>query len=146
MRDELEHDAAAQPVGGVMFEKVMSWLQSSDRDHTDEDVKVAVAALYYHMMVVDGLLLRSEVEKYEELLTSRFNLSEAQLEALSRQAIDAESGSVSLFPFTVILKRDLDAEQQRQVLHALQELADADGVRHEAEMHMIDDVADLLEA
>ncbi len=125
-----------------MFEKVLSWLE--DGSEGQEDVQIAVAALYYHMISVDGQMLPSEVDRFADLLQSRFDLDEDQLEALSVRGIEANNQSAGLFPFTVILKRDLDDQQQQQVLDALQELADVDGTRHELETRMIGDIRELL--
>ncbi len=125
-----------------MFDKVISWLE--DGSEGQEDVQTAVAALYYHMISVDGQMLSSEVDRFADLLKSRFDLNDDQLEALSVRGIEADSQSAGLFPFTVILKRDLDHQQQEQVLEALQQLADADGSRHELETRMIQDIKDLL--
>jgi len=126
-----------------MFDKVMSWLESDAEGQ--EDVQTAVAALYYHMIVVDGQMVRIEVDQFAHLLKTRFDLDDDQLEALSVKGIEASNMSPGLFPFTVILNRDLDRDQQGQVLEALRQLADADGNRHELETRMIDDIAELLD-
>ena len=129
-----------------MFDKVMDWLEEGGEVNASDDVQVAVAALYYHMITVDGEMLRSEVDAFAHLLKNRFNLDDDQLEALSVKGIEANSESAGLFPFTVILKRDLDRDQHQQVLAALRQLADADGSRHELETRMIDDIAELLDS
>ena len=125
-----------------MFDKVMSWLESDAEGQ--EDVQTAVAALYYHMIAVDGQMMRSEVDQFVHLLKTRFDLDDDQLEALSVKGIEASNQSPGLFPFTVILKRDLDRDQQQHVLEALRQLADADGTRHELETRMINDITELL--
>ena len=50
-----------------MFDRVMAWLEAKDAQalpFADNDVRVAVAALWYHMIAVDGVVTQDERNQF----------------------------------------------------------------------------------
>ena len=66
--------------------------------------QVCVAALFYHMIAIDGVVTMDELERLRALLRQRYQLDDTQLAALTREGKDSDEDSAGLFPFTVILK------------------------------------------
>ncbi|MEP1207314.1 MAG: TerB family tellurite resistance protein [Rhizobiaceae bacterium] len=139
-----------------MFDRVMDWLETaasatpeSSKDSTDQgfgdhDIQVCVAALFYHMVAVDGVVTDEEAEKLRQILSERYQLDEEQLAQLAQDGEESDRQSAGLFPFTVILNRQMDASQRQMVFDQLQQLAMADGVIDDLEQNMLDHVKVLL--
>ena len=131
-----------------MFQRVMQWLEAEGQQHQsgfdDWDVRIAIAALYYHMCAVDGLVSPDEMARMRELLISRFGLDATALDELVAQGQDADRGSAGLFAFAVILNRELDEKQRQHVFKQLESLAMADGNMHPLEVDMLTHVRNLL--
>ena len=136
------------PVDLDMFERVMDWLESDGDDHddgfTDNDIRVSIAALFYHMIAVDGVISAAESERLRSLLENRFSLTRDQIAVLASAGEDSDKASAGLFSFAVILTRELNTEQRQQILVQLTDLAKADGVIHPLEQEMLAHVEVLL--
>ncbi len=132
-----------------MFDRVMDWLEAAEPlDHKqgfgDHDIQVCVAALFYHMIAIDGVVTDEERAQLHALLLERYELDEAQLAQLTLDGEENDRLSAGLFPFTVILNRQLNAAERRTVFDQLQQLAMADGELHDLEQGMLDHVKVLL--
>ncbi len=131
-----------------MFNRVMDWLEAEPDGHVegfgDHDTQVCVAALFYHMIAIDGVVTMDELERLRALLRQRYQLDDTQLAALTREGKDSDEDSAGLFPFTVILNREMDLAERQNVLDQLTTLAMADGELHVLERDMLDHVRTLL--
>lgn len=131
-----------------MFDRVMHWLESDPAGHDagfdEHDVRVAIAALFYHMIAIDGVVKENECAQMRALLTKKFSLSENQLKLLSKEGEDRDRSSAGLFPFSIILNRELPVEERVQVIRQLSELAEVDGEIHPLEASMIEHMRALL--
>ena len=131
-----------------MFERVMDWLADEPLRHEqgfdDRDIQVCVAALFYHMIAIDGEVADVERQQLHALLSKRYQLSETQLAALEQEGESSDKGSAGLFPSTVILNRQLDVAQRQKVYDQLQQLALADGAMHDLEQGMLDHIKIML--
>ena len=131
-----------------MFDRVISWLESppesNGRHFEDQDIHVAVAALFYHMIAVDGEVTEHEFGRLKNLLKERFGLNDEQLRQLSDEGQSVDEESAGLFPFAIILNREYSEDQRRDILERLKTLAEADGVIHPLEAAMIDQMRLLL--
>ena len=135
-------------VSSDMFERVMDWLEA-EPDGVSEgfemhDIQVAVAALFYHMIAIDGVVKPEEARRLKELLKRRFKLESEQIAALAVEGEASDKHSAGLFPFTVILNRELDEKQRKRVFKQLENLAMADGTLHPLEEDMLAHVRNLL--
>ena len=114
------------------------------RHFSEDDARLAVAALLVHAMAIDGMVSPAERTKLEDLLGRQLALSGADLKTLIADAIAAEHESVDLYRFTSVLKRQMDEEQRIRVVESLWEIAYADGKSHEFEENLVWRVAELL--
>lgn len=134
---------------GSMFDRLQHFLSTVVRDDerepfTRDDPRVAMAALFFHVIEADGVVSSQEQETLREALKTEYDLDQRELEALLRAGRQAEDEAVDLFHFTSVLKRALDPEQKVGLVELLWELVYADGVRHELEDNMVWRIAELL--
>ncbi len=131
-----------------MFQRVMDWLEAEpegqEEGFDDFDVRLSIAALFYHMIAVDGKVTTEETDRLDKLLKRRFNLNKEQLAQLELAGEQADRSSAGLFPFTVILNRELNERQRKQVLEQLMQLAEADGHVDLLELDLLEHVKILL--
>jgi uncharacterized tellurite resistance protein B-like protein len=111
---------------------------------SDDDYRLAAAALLYHATAVDGIVSEAERQKLRELLARRFALDASATDALVAAAKEAESEAVDLYGFTSVLKRQLDEADRNRIVEMMWELVFADGQLHEFEDNLIWRVAELL--
>ena len=126
----------------------MDWLADEPLRHeqgfADHEIRICIAALFYHMIAVDGEVTAVERQQLRQILSQRYQLSDGQLAALEQQGEESDKESAGLFPFTVILNRQLNPEQRLKVYDQLEQLAMADGNIHDLEQGMLDHVKILL--
>ncbi|MEP1089006.1 MAG: TerB family tellurite resistance protein [Rhizobiaceae bacterium] len=126
----------------------MNWLADEPLRHEqgfdDHDIQVCVAALFYHMIAVDGEVTEVERQQLHTLLSQRYQLTDHQLGVLEQEGEASDKDSAGLFPFTVILNRQLDEHERWKVYGQLKQLAEADGTVHDLEQGMLDHVNILL--
>ena len=129
-----------------MFDKVVSWLEGDEDQEglSDRDIRSAVAALYYHMISIDGVVSLKELEVVINALKDQFQLTDEQVHELVERGAKKDRESPGLCPFTVILNREFSVSQRREVLRRLNELAHADGDDHPLEAEMLNHVETLL--
>jgi len=110
----------------------------------DTDYRLAAAALLIHAAAIDGNIDDAEREMLHALIRQRFNLSEAETDALVAQAETAEQQSVDLYHFTSVLNRTLDDAGRRRIVEMMWEIVYADRKVTEFEENLIWRASDLL--
>ncbi len=110
----------------------------------DQEMRLAAAALLVHAAAIDGSFRGEERQKLKEALRTRFELSDADVRALLKEAEAREAEAVDLYRFTSVLCRKLDQEGRQRIVEMLWEVAMADGVLHEFESHLVWRAAELL--
>ena len=123
--DRLTNDAAAVDMG-------------------EEEVRLAVAALLYHVIAVDGVVTPAESAMLGELLKSRFGLDPQDTQTLVAAAETADDEAVDLFHFTSLLKQRLEVADRERIIEMMWRLVFADGGMHEFEENVVWRVAELL--
>ena len=111
---------------------------------TRDDPRVAMAALFYHIVEADGVVSDNEDRTLRNALKTEFDLDDADLKALLKAGQKADDEAVDLYHFTSVLKRSLDAEHRIGFIELLWELVYADGVRDELEDNTVWRIAELL--
>jgi len=111
----------------------------------DDDVRLAEAALMFHVISADGEILPEERSKMLENLGRHYELSKAELSVIFEAAAKADHESVDLYRFTAILKKVMDRDQRIAAIERLWELVFADGKIHEFEDNVVWRIAQLLE-
>lgn len=109
-----------------------------------DDIRLAEAALMFHVMQSDGQIKDVEREKMNEVLREDFDLTADEIESLVEAARLAENEAIDLFRFTSTLKTNLDRPRRIQIVENLWEMVYADGVVHELEDNVVWRIAELL--
>jgi uncharacterized tellurite resistance protein B-like protein len=132
-----------------MFERLRTLLDrlagtGDTADLSEDETRIAAAALLVHVAAVDGRILPEERERMRQLLAGRFELEPDSTEALLAlaDARDREAGDIA--EFTVTLRRRLDPAGRQALLAMLADVARADGRVHEFEENVIARVSELL--
>lgn len=111
---------------------------------SEDDLRLAAAALLFHVIAIDDEIADEERAKLRDLLMRRFALDERDTEALVKAAEAADHEAVDLYGFTSVLKRHLDDEGRERIIEMMWQLVFADGKVHEFEDNLIWRVAELL--
>jgi uncharacterized tellurite resistance protein B-like protein len=111
---------------------------------SEDDHRLAAAALFFHVIAIDGMVTDEERTLLSDLLMRRFGLDIAGAEALVRQAEAADQEAVDLYSFTSVLKRSLDESERERLVEMMWKLVFADGSVHEFEDNVIWRIAELL--
>ena len=111
---------------------------------SDDDKRLALAALLVHCTAIDGVVDDVERSKMRGLLAVEFGLADDELEMLISEAIAADNEAVDLYRFTSVLTRNLTAEDRVHVVEKLWEIVFADGKVHEFEENLVWRIAELL--
>jgi uncharacterized tellurite resistance protein B-like protein len=116
-----------------------------DKVAFDEDeVRLAAAALLFHVIAVDGVVEADEKALLTDLLKRRFDLDPQETASLVDEAQGAEAEAVDLYRFTSVLKQRLDIADRERIIAMMWRLGFADGKVHEFEDNVIWRVAELL--
>ena len=115
-----------------------------DVDMGEDEVRLAVAALLYHVIAVDGVVSPAESALLRQLLRKHFDLDPWSAESLAKAAATADEEAVDLYHFTSLLKQRLEAEDRERIIEMMWRLVYADGGVHEFEENVVWRVAELL--
>lgn len=132
-----------------MLEALKKFLgDPSTEDVADEPnvdpIKLAEAALMYHVIAVDGIIQDAERERMREILLQNFGLGKEEADHLLEEARNAENEAIDLYTFTSKLKNSFPEEDRASIIEHLWEMVFADGVVHELEDNVVWRVAELL--
>ena len=110
----------------------------------EDELRLAVAALLFHVVAIDGVVSEGERAALREVLKRRFDLDQQETRSLVEAAENAEADAVDLYGFTTVLKGRLDAGDRERIVKMMWELVFADGSVHEFEDNVVWRVAELL--
>ena len=132
-----------------MFEAFRRFLddltgKDDETDTSQDDVRLAAAALLFHVMGIDGVASDDEAELLRDLLKRRFELSEEDTRRLVAAAGDADAQAVDLYGFTSVLKQNLEISERERIVEMMWRIVFADGNVHEFEDNLVWRVAELL--
>jgi uncharacterized tellurite resistance protein B-like protein len=132
-----------------MFDAIAKFIadlsgRDESRTFSEDDQRLAAAALLYHVIAIDGMVTPDERTLLADLLMRRFGLDIDAAETLVGEAEAADREAVDLYGFTSILKRKLDEPDRERIVEMMWKLTFADGTVHEFEDNVIWRVAELL--
>ena len=110
----------------------------------EEELRLAVAALLFHVIAVDGIASGDERAALASVLKQRFDLDPDATASLVEAAENAEAEAVDLYGFTSVLKARLDAADRERIVAMMWKLVFADGSVHEFEDNVVWRVAELI--
>jgi len=114
------------------------------KDLRADDYRLAAAALLFHVIAVDGVVLPGEREILSQLLARQFDLDKDDTAELLAAAETADKEAIDLYGFTSILKWKLEVSDRERIVEMMWKLVYADGAVHEFEDNVIWRVAELL--
>lgn len=109
-----------------------------------DDPRLAVAALMFHVISVDGHVTPHEKTRWEEELARRFTLTIEEARALAEAGRSAELETADPASFTGRLQRGLSHAERLDVVRALWTLVIVDGTIQEFEDNAVWRIAELL--
>jgi uncharacterized tellurite resistance protein B-like protein len=116
-----------------------------DKPHfSDDDHRLAAAALMVHIVSVDGVVDDSERVKLRQVVMRSYELSERETDDLIDLARKRDLEAVDLYSFTSVLKRRLDEKERMRLVEMMWEMVYADGLVHEFEDNTVWRIAELL--
>ena len=132
-----------------MFEKIIEFLSPTStgdraRALSEQELRLAAAALLVHVSMVDGEYSEEEQDKLKTILKDRFSLSAHEVSTLLAKAEREERDAVDIYGFTSILARELDQEGRQKIVEMLWQVTYADGIVHEFENNLVWRSAELL--
>jgi uncharacterized tellurite resistance protein B-like protein len=108
------------------------------------DLKTAVAALLIEVMRADSKLEHNEQHMLTVTLKKYFNLTDTDVEELTKNAASSLDGAVDYFQFSKQINTHCSAEQRIDIIELLWRLAYADGELDPQEDYVIRKIAGLL--
>lgn len=111
---------------------------------TDEDARLALAALLVRVAKTDGLYAAEEVELIDQALQTRYDLDAFAVARLRAEAEELEAQAPDTVRFTRTLKAATALEDRAGLMQALWQVALADGTRDAEEDRLLRMVANLL--
>lgn len=109
-----------------------------------DEVRLAAAALLFHVVAIDGVVSEDERKTLSDLLKRHFDLDPTETRSLVEAAVSAEAEAVDLYGFTSVLKGRLEAGDRERIIEMMWKLVFADGTVHEFEDNVVWRVAELL--
>jgi uncharacterized tellurite resistance protein B-like protein len=117
---------------------------SANAENQEDRQQLALASLLVEMARADFDETHDEHSLIIDLLASHYDLSSAEALELLNKARAANDKAVCLFDFTRSLHKSLDAEQKKDVIRLLWQVANADDQLDKYEDFLVRKVADLL--
>ncbi|MEF2552238.1 TerB family tellurite resistance protein [Aurantimonas sp. A2-1-M11] len=133
-----------------MFEAFRDFLRNigsgpaDDRPDPADDVRVATAALLFHVVRADGVVTEEERTRLHAVLREEFALAPEEVDRIAEAGGEADTEAVDLYNFTSVLKSRLGEAERVRFVELLWEVTYADGSVHELEDNLIWRVSDLL--
>ena len=98
-----------------MLQKIYDFLKPKDgadkaRALSEEEFRLAAAALLVHVSTVDGDYSEEEQDKLKSILKDRFKLSNGEVSSLLEKAETEERDAVDIYGFTSVLAGEIVAQ------------------------------------
>ena len=114
---------------------------NADREAT---LRLATAVLMIDVARADHVFEESEFDSMLQLIETHFELSPEQAAELVNAAGEKADDMVSLFEFTQLLNKQLDAREKARIVSLLWQVAYADGQLDKYEDSLVLKISDLL--
>lgn len=118
--------------------------ETEKKEMDADEYRLAAAALLFHVIAVDGVVLPDERKLLSELLARQFDLDKKATAELLDAAETADNEAIDLYSFTSVLKWKLEVADRERIVEMMWRLVYADGSVHEFEDNVIWRVAELL--
>lgn len=131
-----------------MYTSVKHFLErlekSGDSIHlTIEDTRMAVAVLYYRVVMVDGRIRQEETKHFRDLVCRTLEVTEDELMSFEQEVLRLARQDSNLFPLTNVIRK-LSRPQREAILENMKALSISDREYHEFEINLVARAAELL--
>jgi uncharacterized tellurite resistance protein B-like protein len=126
-----------------MFEAITRLFNRPETGLDTHDPKLAVAALLVHLAAVDGQMKDEERNAIKGALQDHYDLDEASVDKLVREAALRDAEAVDFYRFTQGLTR-LDMDDRIEIIRMMWTVVFADAKNHELEDNMVWRIAELI--
>jgi len=118
--------------------------ESADAPLTQDESRVAVAALLVIAAHADHDYEEVERAQIERALAERYGLDSAAAAALRAEGEEAEAAATDIYRFTSLVKKHVPYQERAAVIEAMWRVILADGEREKHEEALMRRVTDLL--
>ena len=126
-----------------MFEALTRLFAKSEAPADLHDPKLAVAALLVHLAAVDGSMQEAERKVIRGALMDHYDIDEASVDRLIREAARRDAEAVDFYKFTSGLTQ-LDMVDRVEIIRMMWTVVFADRQNHELEDNMVWRIAELI--
>lgn len=126
-----------------MFEAITRLFNKPEAALSVNDPKLAVAVLLVHLAAVDGQMKDAERNAIKGALQDHYDLDEASVEKLVKEAALRDAEAVDFYRFTSSLTQ-LDMEDRIEIIRMMWMVVFADRKNHELEDNMVWRIAELI--
>lgn len=126
-----------------MFESITRLFSRPEAGLDSHDPRLSVAALLVHLAAVDGQIKPEERKAIKQALQDHYDLDDAAVDDLMRQAARSDAEAVDFYRFTQRLT-GLDMEDRIEIVRMMWMVVFADDKNHELEDNMVWRIAELI--
>ena len=126
-----------------MFEAITRLFNKPETALSSHDPKLAVAVLLVHLASVDGQMKDEERRAIKGALTDHYDLDDAAVERLFKEAALRDAEAVDFYKFTSALS-SLDNDDRIEIVRMMWTVVFADKKNHELEDNMVWRIAELI--
>jgi uncharacterized tellurite resistance protein B-like protein len=110
----------------------------------DEQVLVALCAIFLEMGRIDGTFSRRETAMVIDLLTKKYGLAAEHVDALMEEADRELKESVDLWQFARVINENFDNARKGKLIERLWRIVYIDGKMDEHEHYLMNKLSNLL--
>lgn len=110
----------------------------------DQQVLVAICALFLEMGRIDGTFSQQETAMVVDLLTQKYGLAVEHLDALMAEANRELDESVDLWQFARVINENFDNARKEKLIERLWRIVYIDGKMDEHEHYLMSKLSNLL--
>ena len=126
-----------------MFEAITRLFNKPEAALSSQDPKLAVAVLLVHLASVDGQMKDEERKTIRRALVDHYELDEASVDRLIKEAALRDAEAVDFYRFTSALTA-LEMEDRIEIIRMMWMVVFADKKNHELEDNMVWRIAELI--
>lgn len=118
--------------------------KASPGNENDQQVLMAVCALFLEMGRIDGTFSQQETEMVVDLLTKKYGLAVEHVDAMMAEANRVLDESVDLWQFARVINENFDNARKEKLIERLWRIVYIDGKMDEHEHYLMNKLSNLL--
>ncbi len=119
-------------------------VQTDASEMTEEQSRLACAALLIEVAIIDNEFDGSEMATLKDILSSEFNIPQESVNDLVTMAHNECTEATSMYQFTQLVNQQCSFEEKFQLVTGMWRIAFADGDLDKYEEYVIRKVSDLI--